>query len=487
MRVRTVQRLFVLAGALSSTGALVHAQQPADPPATFVVKRVAAGPRGSEAGGEFRLDQERTTFSRSSDTQVVVHFVWEGVPGPHRLGARWRSPTGGLAISEVEYTARDRRFGAYWTLPISPSMPLGTWVIEATIDGLPAGGLSFEIADGDVPPDTSKPRPSPPELFRRLDAAYVTVDRLTARGDLIDQNAGFVIGPSRVATAFTAVDSADTLRIAAADGRQQAVAAIVSWDRRRDWATLPATDLAGPPLPAAPADSVAVGDRCYSLEGGADGGRMLTECAIVGRSGTGAAGDRLLLQFQNGRGIPGAPVLNEFGEVIGLIGGTAAIGLRGITVLRAGLDQGPTLVPISAVRSGTGEAVAFPDLQRRGVLMRAVVGRHHVQSAGFARRIQQYPVRPIDQREEFTSADDKLCVFVAWDPKERLRGALVLRTYDENNQIVTESKPSKVDLKPERVPFSQWQMPVPGRPGEYRVDVLLEGVPIWRSVFRVTS
>jgi hypothetical protein len=49
--------------------------------------------------------------------------------------------------SIIEYVAKDRRVGAYWRLPISPGMPLGTWCIQATVDGHPAGRFSFEIID----------------------------------------------------------------------------------------------------------------------------------------------------------------------------------------------------------------------------------------------------------------------------------------------------------------------------------------------------
>jgi hypothetical protein len=477
-----------LTGVLTSVVELVHAQQPKEPLTSFQVVRIAAGPRGLEVGGQFRLEQERTTFNRSSDAQVVVHFQWDGTPGVHRLAARWRSPTDGVAISEVEYTARDRRFGAYWTLPISPSTPLGAWSIEATIDGLPSGALNFEITDTEIPAaPTSKTRPSPSELYRRLDSIYLSIDRLASRGDLIDRNGGFVLGPSSVVTAFSAIDAADTLEMATADGRRQAVTAIASWDRRQDWAVISATTQAGPPLPLAPADSANVGDRCYSMESGATGARVLAECAIVGRSSTSGGGDRLIVQFLNGRGIPGAPVLNEFGEVIGLIGGAPSAGFRGFTLFRAGPDQGSPVVPASAIRSATGEDVPVQDLRRRGVLMRAVNRGDNILSGGFARQIQKNPIRPIDQREEFTQGDGQFFVFLTWDPKERLRGTLVLLAYDENNQILTESKPAKVDLRPGNVPFSQWQLSVPKPPGNYRIDVLFEEVPIWRGLFRVTA
>ena len=53
------------------------------------VLRFAAGPAGVEEKGNFRLTEERSTFSRTSDRELIVFFQWEGSPGPHKLVARW--------------------------------------------------------------------------------------------------------------------------------------------------------------------------------------------------------------------------------------------------------------------------------------------------------------------------------------------------------------------------------------------------------------
>ena len=108
--------------------------------------KISAGPAGREADGAFRLTEERTIFGRESDREVIVLFEWDGMPGAHKLVAQWRSPDGNLgSTSVVDYLAKERRFAAYWRLPLSPVMPLGTWSIETTVDGQPAGRLTFEI------------------------------------------------------------------------------------------------------------------------------------------------------------------------------------------------------------------------------------------------------------------------------------------------------------------------------------------------------
>ena len=95
-------------------------------PAAVRVLKISSGPAGSETNGNFALSDERSVFSRTDDREVLVLFQWEGVPGPHRLVAQWRSPDSAVTSnSSIDYIARAQRFGAYWSLPLSPSMT--TW------------------------------------------------------------------------------------------------------------------------------------------------------------------------------------------------------------------------------------------------------------------------------------------------------------------------------------------------------------------------
>src|SRR5437763_14022190 len=114
--------------------------------APLTVLRIAAGPHGEVRNGDFVLDEERTQFDSSKDRAVVVYFQWQGQPGVHRMTALWKSPAGAmLTTSPVEYEAKDRRFGAFWSLTLSEEATVGTWSIEATVDGQPGGRFTFEI------------------------------------------------------------------------------------------------------------------------------------------------------------------------------------------------------------------------------------------------------------------------------------------------------------------------------------------------------
>jgi hypothetical protein len=455
---------------------------------TCRVVRIAAGPHGTEAGGEFRLQEERTAFSRLHDTQVTVYFKWEASPGLHHLAATWHSPAGGSsATNAFDHTARDRLFGAYWTIPVSPAMATGKWTIDATVDGLPCGSFSFDIVDADARPAAAARRPlAPAELFDRLQGAFAELERGGAGRLKTDSAAAFLLQPGVLATAFSAIDAADTVHVTFPKGQRREVTSVTAWDRRQDWALLP-TASAGTPLPVA-GSPASIGDRCYSLEAGPAGTRLLADGTIVGKADAPSGGSRFIVSFTTGEGVPGAPVVNEFGEAIGVIGGGLTPGRTtlGERLRARGELRGAPVVPLSTVAVPASPSPAtLQELRQKGITMAPVVAEDSVMQAGFARDIERFPVRPLDQQEGFTAADKRFFVFVSWDPKQRLRGVMKLGVYDEDNRLVVESKPAKADLKPGSTAFSQWQVPVPARPGVYRADVVMGEATLWRGFVTV--
>jgi hypothetical protein len=236
-----------------------------------------------------------------------------------------------------------------------------------------------------------------------------------------------------------------------------------------------------------------VGDRCYTVMGGPAGARVLVDGTIVGASAS-AGTPGVIASFSGGVALPGAPVLDEYGEVLGIVGGGSlqAVGplVRQLAQAGSGLGmQGGQIIPLSALPFGTPAApIPIAELRRRGVLMPPVVG-DHVLSGGFARQIGTKPaVRPVDQRDEYSAREGgAIYTFLTWDPKARLKGSVVLRLFNDENRPLVESKPKKSDLKPGDMVFTHWQMPLPSSPGVYRVDITLDGATCWRGFFRVTE
>jgi hypothetical protein len=450
------------------------------------VVKVSAGPRGAEAGGDFRLEEERNAFSRTHDNQVIVYFKWESASGTHRLAATWRSPAGASSsTSAFDYTAADRLFGAYWAIPISSATPTGKWTIDAVVDGAPCGTFSFDIVDVEARPVAVARRPlSSAQMFERLDRIYVPLERRTRASVRPDTMSAFVLAPGLLATAFGAIDATDGVQ-AILKNQQSDITTVTAWDRRSDWALL-AVPSADGPLPAAEAIPE-TGDRCFSFEGAA-GTRVLAEGALIGKAQIPGGGMRLIVSFTTGTVAPGAPVLNEFGEVIGLVGAGLTPGqVTTQDVLRARSDlRGVPVVPLSLVRVPSSPSPAsLAELRERSLTVAPATGSDDITEAGFAREIQRNTNQPIDQRVVFSPADQRFSLFVVWDPKRRLRGSMLLRLYDDDNRVVAESKPSKADFKSGSRSFTQWQVQVPTRPGIYHADVLIGGATLWRGFLTI--
>jgi hypothetical protein len=463
------------------------------PPLT--VLRIAAGPHGEVRNGDFVLDEERTRFDPAKDKEVVVFFQWQGQPGMHRMRAQWTSPDGASSTtSPIQYESKDRRFGAFWSLTLSPASATGQWSIEATVDGQPGGRFSFEIAPtaGAASAPPVKRLLSQAELFARASGAFVLLERSTSKGARLDPAAAFAAGHGRLFTSVAAVDGADAITAVLPDGTRQPVTAMLGINRQQDWVVLaggPAGEVA---QPLAADAAVQIGDRLFTIEASTGASRVLADGTVSGRAGAPGTGPRLLMTLGSGAAPPGEPVFNEFGELLGVVGGSLVPGASDLSDLmhfRAEL-HGVPVVPISLFRTPMdAPPVALAEARVRGDLLPAVQSGQNVMSGGFARSIATtQTVRPADQRQEFSVSRDKdFVVFVTWSPQMRLKGTSLLRLHNDTNQVVVESKPGKVDLRPGDARLSSWKLTVPGRPGIYRADVLIEGVPIWRGFVKVTE
>ena len=326
------------------------------------------------------------------------------------------------------------------------------------------------------------------ELFARASAGFVVLERATAKGDRLDPAAAFAVGHGRLFTAVAAVDGADRISAVLPDGTRQPIVAVIAMNRQQDWMVLAGGPAGEVDQPVVSDSKIQVGDRLFSIEGAGSGSRVLVDGSLAGRAGSQASGPRLIMTL-GGVAPPGEPVFNEFGELVGVIGGSLVPGTSDISdLLHFRMElRGVPLVPITLIRAPMETPpVPLADLQARGDLLPAVQGGQHVLSGGFALGINRTEtVTPADQRTEFSARDKEFVVFVTWSPQARVKGAVALKMYDDANHAVVDSKPGKLDLRPGDRRLSNWRLPVPGRPGTYRADVLLDGVPIWRSFVRI--
>ncbi len=458
---------------------------------SITVLRIAAGPGGSESHGAFVLSEERDVFSRTSDREVVVVFQWEDVPGRHVLTATWRSPDGGAtSASTIDYMAVDKRFGGVWRLPITPGMPLGRWSVDASVDGRPAGRYAFEITDATVrAADVRRPL-TEAQIHERLSKAFVVLQRATRTGTTLGPAGGFMPSPQdgRLFTVIPGVDGADALHALLPDGARHPVHQIIAYDRRQQWAVLE-----GPggspaePLVRANYDELAVGSRCFAMEGTADGVRVLITGAVSGQLTTG--GRRMLIvSFADAFGMPGAPVVDEYGRLLGMIGA----GLPGdprpleyVNQARGALKGAPLLRLPDDARVSSGQAgTRLEQLRASGRLMPSANDRHVV-SAGFAAGTVKSLGGRIDFDSEFRRNGEPFTLVVEWSAAERVRGQAMVTVFDTDGKALVTSKPRKVDLKPRQFVSTAWPLTAGLPAGGYRADVTIDGATYWRGFFRI--
>ncbi len=468
-------------------GAVPTAQQLAP----VKVLKISAGPAGAESKGVFALTEERSVFSRATDREVLVFFQWEDVPGPHKLVAQWRSSDGGTtATSAIDYHASDKRFGAYWRVPVTADMPLGIWTIETTMDGRPAGRYTFEITGASVEAAVTRRPLTHDELYDRLNRLFVVLRRGTADGRELEPAGGFLPAPQtgRIYTVMPAIDASETLRAVTSDGTTQQITTLVAWNRRQQWAVVQGPPAAGEPLRAAAYEKAKIGSQCFSIEGTATGIRVLIGGTLSGQAST-PGRQVLIVTFPRAFGMPGAPVVDEHGDLLGIVG----TGLPGdprpvdnVAEARGALNGAP-IIPFTATNASTAaQGSDLAALRAAGDLMPALAGANPISSGGFTRSsLKRGDATAAEMVKEFSLRDQTIGVLVTWSPSGRVRGNAVLRVIDAENKIVAMSQPRKVNFNKGDFARSSWDLPMLKVPGIYRVEVAVDALTFWRGFFQI--
>lgn len=472
----------------------------------FRVIRSVSGTEGTEENGQFVIKDPRTIIYLPQDHQVMVYFEWEGPAGKHNFEGIWKNPEGKVVtISDFSYEATQKRFGGYWRLLLDEKCDSGIWMIEARIDGEVAGTHSFQIIASERPPlaPSSRRRPSASEIYQEANAATVFIEKLNPSSERVAVGSGFFIEKGLVLTTFQVIDGASLLRIAGADGRISTSEKVVAWNRWQDWAVIRVeTDSAGI-LSRAQADSWKVGDRCFSLDARDDSSRMIVDANIIGKQQDSRAGERVTVSFSLYPRAIGSPLLNEYGEVIGIVGAGIVPGATSLEVLRTGFPvnlatleftyRRDQALPISLVPATfpVGKSTTLGELASSGQFVPLLSGYRDVASGTLAASVRREgsSLQAVDDKFEFSRRVGHMAVLLTWDPKEKRKGRASVRLYNLDNKLLFESKFLKVTLHPGEVFFSMWEMTLGENtsPGIYRLDVVLDSDTVWRTFLKWSS
>lgn len=474
----------------------------------FRLLRSISGSKGEEKGGQFVLQDPRTVFYIPDDRQVIGYFEWEGAPGSHDFEGTWKNPQGRVAVvSSFTYEARQKRFAAYWTLLLGEDVPTGIWVLEARVDGELAGVHNFQIVSGTKPAPASPVRRmlAPAEIYELGVASTVTIESLDQEGRRLNLGSGFVLAPGTVVTAFEVIDGASFVRVMIPPGRSLTAGGLLAWNRLQDWALLRAGVEGVPALNRAESGSWAVGDRCYVLDVSQEGTHTLVDGNITGRSDFHDLGERLSLSLSLRPQASGSPVFNEYGEVIGffaphsLLPGSASLEGKAVGhALNLFLPQSPFYrqqalgVPVTLIPASFEQGSVTPpaELGRSGQFTPALGEFRDIVRGTLASEVEKTggTWRTVDEKFEFSRRDGQMAVCLHWFPRQKGKATAICRLYDLRNRTLVTSDPTPVKFRAERLLFSAWKMPLADLPpGVYRVDVLLDLTPVWRTFFRLVQ
>lgn len=449
----------------------------------------------------------RTEFHVPQDSQVVVVFKIAGPGGMHHLVGTWRGPDGKAeSIGNLDMETYPPGFFCYWTLTFPDSVKPGLWALEVQVDGHPVGSQTFQIVGNPAvaaAPPAPPPPPSAGDVYQRVVAATVFIDNQDAQGEPIRRGSGFFIGKGQILTAFQVIDGASAVQIEFPDGTRTTVNQVLRWNRLQDWAVLQVDSSKIQPLERAPAGSWKVGDHAYLLDSPTETGRTIVNVGLSGVQESKQFGERLNTSWFGGMRTIGSPMLDDYGRVIGMEGGSLIPGietLRGLgneAISVIGQDPPDSLIPLVTPISlipadlSADKPVPFSELALQGEYVEPLPRESQVMSGSLCKDYQKtngVMISAENVTSEFSRQRDMLGVVITWNAHQKMKGTLQFKIFDAENHPREQDQPSKFELQQRLLSFTGIKMPIAQlQPGIYRVDALLNDVPQWRGFFRVTE
>lgn len=472
---------------------------------SFRLVKSQSGPSGKIVENQFVFDEIRNRFVYPQDRFITVYFEWDGPAGDHVLTAYWKDPKGVVAsISpDIKMQTKTVELHAYWIFEVSPTFAGGIWTAEIRIDGEPSGSHSFELvlpaAPAPVEPVPSAPKqPTLDEIYNSTRQSLVWLYRLDAAGRHVDTALGFIIGKSQIATAFQAIDAATRIEVVFSDGRKVDTDEIWAANRLQDWAILKADTGTIPALRRATNSSIPVGDRFIVFNVENQTTRVIGGVDISGKLSIGDFGDRIQLSPSPAREAAGGPLLNPAGDVTGIVGGSVVPGSRfGEYVMSLSpalwfrLKNEMAATPIAAVSvTEPASTVRLVDLLAIGILTPPLIPSPSIIYGSTARTAPKLTNDATGDTSEFSHHDGVVWVYTMWQRKEKNgKGFISAKVYNDRNRLLVNIMPKKASL-PDSLPALRFTFNFAienFQPGNYRVDVLWNDQPAWRTFFRISE
>jgi hypothetical protein len=132
--------------------------------------------------------------------------------------------------------------------------------------------------------------------------------------------------------------------------------------------------------------------------------------------------------------------------------------------------------------------VRLADLAGRGELLSPVMKTNSVQSATMGTMGPGSGAALRDYKRVFSRRDVKPVVQITWQSVEKGKFTSVLRLFNTDNKVISESKPRDISMAPGKYMTTIWEIPAATMPaGIYRFDLVLNGKTASRDFFRIVD
>jgi hypothetical protein len=368
------------------------------------------------------------------------------------------------------------------------------------VDGEVAGQLAFQVVVSAKPGDLVKERavPSASEIYNHATSSAVQIEKLDDKGRVLRNGSGFLAMDGTVVTSFRTIEGATSLRLRLADGKSLAAPGIVAWNRRQDWAIL-ATDFnSNTSLKVAEGKTWNIGDHCYWLDIKTDGSRILSEGQIVGMQSPQDWGERISVSGVYGSGASGGALINDYGEVIGILGGVlpesflSGFSSQADSELIYATTGGTSVAASMLPKTVPASRSTLQDLWTKGQMMPPITNSKYILfgmlSHGEKTKGKKFQPGERDQKVTFQRSDASASALLHFANSENFKSTAVVKLYDVDNRTLASGKTEKLNVTRGEVAERMWQLPLSNlSPGIYRVDVEVGDGVAWRQFFKLTD
>jgi hypothetical protein len=276
-----------------------------------------------------------------------------------------------------------------------------------------------------------------------------------------------------------------------------ALPAIVAVNRREDWVVLVTNAKTNSTLKLADPKSWNIGDHCYWLDVRPDATRVFADGQIVGLPSP-TWGDRIDLSEGYASSALGGALLNDRGEVIGVLGGTLPEALAGSTIQltpstsEVTFSAGGIVVPASLLPQALPSSpVTIQELWSKGLMTPSLAGSKYV-LYGMLMQGDRSDTKTLPTNRElklqFQRSDNLANALILFSDSESFKSTVALKVYDMDNRVLVSSTPESVSVNRGNRAERVWRVPLTSLPaGVYRVDLELTQGVAWRQYFKLSD